>query len=53
MNGVAGPLAGVFARFLEPDEREAVLGDLTEAGQGAWKTLYDVLDLVVRRQAAL
>jgi len=41
------------ARLLEPAEREVVLGDLAEAGEGVWRALIDVLGLVVRRQAAV
>jgi hypothetical protein len=41
------------AQLLERDEREAVLGDLAEAGEGAWRGLLEVLGLVSRRQVAL
>ena len=44
------PLVEVAARLLERDEREAVLGDLLETGEGGWRRLLDVLGLVVRRQ---
>ena len=44
-------LVDVVARLLERDEREAVQGDLAEAGEGAWEGLFAVLGLVVRRQA--
>jgi hypothetical protein len=40
----------VAARLLEPVEREVVLGDLLEAGEGSWPSLLDVLGLVIRRQ---
>src|SRR5438067_11520663 len=43
----------VVSRFLEPDERDAVRGDLAESGETGWRALVDVLGLVVRRQAAL
>ena len=39
------------AGMLPRDEREAVLGDLTEAGEGVWQAMLDVLGLVLRRQA--
>jgi len=39
------------AQLLERDEREAVLGDLLEAGGNVWRALVDVVGLVVRRQA--
>jgi len=44
------PLVEVAALLLERDEREAVLGNLLETGDGAWQGLLDVLGLVVRRQ---
>lgn len=40
----------VAARLLEPGEREAVVGDLLESGEGAWTGLLDILGLVTRRQ---
>lgn len=43
-------LVDVASRFLEPDEREAVRGDLAEAGDSAWRGLTDILGLVVLRQ---
>ena len=39
------------SRLLVRDEREAVLGDLAEAGEGAGSALLAVLGLVVRREA--
>jgi hypothetical protein len=39
------------AQLLERDEREAVLGDLLEASESAWRGVVDVMGLVVRRQA--
>jgi hypothetical protein len=50
MTSTQWPLVEVAARLLERDEREAVLGDLLETGEGAWQGLLDVLGLVVRRQ---
>jgi len=41
------------ARMLEPRDREAVLGDLTEVAVGFWGGLSDVLGLALRRQARL
>ena len=41
------------SRCLEPNERDAVLGDFTESGEPAGRALLDLLGLVVRRQAAL
>jgi hypothetical protein len=45
------PLVDLLSRLLESNEREAVKGDLIEAGQNSWEALFDVLGLVVRRQA--
>jgi hypothetical protein len=42
-----------LSRLLEPDEREAVRGDLAESGESGRQALRGVLGLVVRRQAAL
>lgn len=46
-------LAGKLANALEPAEREALLGDLTESGETGWQALRDVSSLVARRQTAL
>ncbi len=46
-------LTEITAQLLEREEREAVLGDLEEAGEGPWLRLLDVLGLVIRRQASL
>jgi hypothetical protein len=43
-------LVEVAARLLERSERDAVLGDLLEAGEGAWRGSLDVLGLVILRQ---
>lgn len=45
-------LIEVAAQFLEPCEREAVLGDLEEAGESSWRGLLGVLGLVIRRETA-
>jgi hypothetical protein len=37
--------------MLGRDERDAVLGDLIEAGEGTWQALRAVLGLVMRREA--
>ena len=47
------PVVEAAARLLGRDEREAVLGDLVEAGETAWRAFWGVLGLVVRREAAL
>jgi hypothetical protein len=46
-------LLGFLARALEPSERHAVLGDIAESGAGIFPALRDLLDLIIRRQAAL
>ena len=46
-------LVDIVSRMLERDERDAVRGDLAEAGECAGKALLQVLGLAVRRQAAL
>jgi len=43
----------IAAQLLEPDEREAVLGDLLEAGESPRQSLLAVAGLVIRRQAGL
>jgi hypothetical protein len=50
MTGIQWPLVEIAARLLERGEREAVLGDLLETGEGTWRGLLDVLGLVIRRQ---
>src|SRR5579863_9155856 len=46
-------LVEVAAQLLAPYEREAVLGDLEEAGENSWRGLLGVLGLVIRRETAL
>ncbi len=46
-------LVDKMSRLLEPDERNAVLGDFAETGEAAGQALRDVLGLVARRQAGL
>ncbi|HZE26374.1 MAG TPA: hypothetical protein VE083_03260 [Terriglobales bacterium] len=54
MTNVDWSLVEVAAQLLKRDERDAVLGDLVEAGgESAWQGLLDVLGLVIRRQALL
>jgi hypothetical protein len=50
MTSTHRPFVELAARLLGRDEREAVLGDLLETGEGAWQGLLEVLGLVVRRQ---
>lgn len=53
MNRLAWRLAGAVSRLLAPDERDAVLGDLAEAGANGAQALASVLGLAARRQAAV
>jgi hypothetical protein len=46
-------LVNYVSRMLSPSEREAVLGDLAEAGDSGWQGLLGVLGLVFRREALL
>jgi hypothetical protein len=46
-------LADLVSRALEPEEREAVRGDLAESGEAGGHAFLNVLGLVVRRQSAL
>jgi hypothetical protein len=50
--GVARWLLDLAARLLEHDEREVVLGDLTESDTRFWRGTTEILGLVLRRQAA-
>jgi hypothetical protein len=53
MKRMGWSLAELASKLLEPHEREAVRGDLAECGASGWRTLREVLGLVVRRQAAM
>jgi hypothetical protein len=46
-------LTEIAAHLLHSEERDAVLGDLSEAHEGPWRGLLDVLGLVSRRQLLL
>jgi hypothetical protein len=46
-------LVDLLSRALEPEEREAVRGDLAESGEAGGQAFLDVLGLVIRRQSAL
>ena len=50
---ISQALIDIAAQALEPFEREAVKGDLVEAGESGCRALMDVLGLVIRRQARL
>jgi hypothetical protein len=53
MTGINWSLVEVASQLMERDEREAVLGDMVEAGESAWHGLLDVLGLIIRRQVGL
>jgi hypothetical protein len=53
MNRVCWWLVGSLSELLDANERDAVRGDLAESGQTGRRALWDVLGLVVRRQAPL
>src|SRR3954463_4014895 len=53
MTYVVRSLLELVSRRLEPDEREAVLGDLSEDGASDWRSFIEIAWLVVRRHAAL
>lgn len=46
-------LAERVSRLLDPDERDAVRGDLAESGESGRKAFFGLLGLVARRQAGL
>jgi hypothetical protein len=53
MTRIGWRLTDLAAQLLEPHEREAVRGDLSECGVVGWRAFGEVLGLVLRRQAAL
>src|SRR5262245_47725571 len=53
MSGFSWLLVDLLSALLEPDERNAVLGDLTESRASGSRALWDVLGLVCRRQLTL
>jgi hypothetical protein len=50
---IAEPLVNFVSHLLEPHEREVVLGDLEESGESARQSIFAILGLVIRREAAL
>ncbi len=52
MSNVFGRLLILISRLLRPDERDAVLGDLTESGETPAQALCSLLGLIVHQQAA-
>jgi hypothetical protein len=53
MSGTGWSLVEVASKVLENNEREAVLGDLAEAGESPWRGVLEICGLAVRRQAGL
>ncbi|MGD1069493.1 MAG: hypothetical protein ABSB15_05075 [Bryobacteraceae bacterium] len=53
MTPISWWLVGSLSRALEPDERNAVLGDFAESGRTGGAALRDLSGLILRRQAAL
>jgi hypothetical protein len=53
MTRITWRAVNVASQILDGDEREAVLGDLQEAGENTWRGLAGVAGLVARRQAEL
>lgn len=51
MRSITWSLVELVAQLLERDEREAVLGDLLEAGESSLHSVLDLLGLVIRRKA--
>ena len=52
MNRIWWWLVDRLSRGLEQGERDAVLGDIAEAGESGGDALLDLLGLAVRRQAS-
>ncbi|HEX4232102.1 MAG TPA: hypothetical protein VHZ07_25775 [Bryobacteraceae bacterium] len=50
---LANAFLNLISRLLEPREREVILGDLTEAGESAFRSSLAVIGLVARRQVGL
>src|SRR5882724_7152802 len=53
MNQFCWCCVDICSLMLDPDERDAVRGDLSESGETGVRALGNVLGLVARRQAAL
>ena len=48
---IAWHLADELSRFLDPDEADAVCGDLRESGKSGVKAFWELLGLLARRYA--
>jgi hypothetical protein len=53
VTAATGWLVDRVSRLLDPDERDAVRGDFAELGITSAQAVVEILELVVRRQAAL
>jgi len=53
MTSIGWRLADLVSHALDPHERDAVRGDLSECRVNGWRAFHEVLGLVCRRQAAL
>jgi len=53
MTRLCWQLVETLSRMLDPDERQAVRGDLAESGVSVVTALRDLLGLIVRRQVGL
>jgi hypothetical protein len=53
MTNFCWQLVDLLSRMLQPDERDAVLGDQAESGASGGQALRDLLGLIVRRQVEL
>ena len=53
MTAIVWSLVDTASQLLEHRDREALLGDLVEAGENAWKALFAVLGLAIRRHVLL
>jgi hypothetical protein len=53
MMPVSRRVVDTLAAMLDPNEREAVLGDLAESGESGGEALREVLGLLIRRQVAV
>ena len=51
MTPLSWRLLGLLSRLLEPDDRDAVLGDFAESNLPARTAFCDLLGLIARRQA--
>jgi hypothetical protein len=53
MSGIGWSLTNIASQLLEHNDREAVIGDLLEAGESSWRGLLHVVGLLMRQQILL